>query len=131
MKNNVRVLAFFAVIALMLVAFAIPAFAAEAEGAKETVWYLRPSFIIPIALFVVAVIACVIVFFVLPSRREKTFKFLRSLKSECKKVSWYTWKQTWKGTLVVLVTVVAIAAAIGILDLAFSKGISAIDNLFS
>ena len=131
MKNNVRVLAFFAVIALMLVAFASPALAAESTSDGKAVWYLRPSFIIPIAIFVVAVIACVIIFFVLPSRREGTLKFFRSLKSECKKVSWYTWKQTWKGTLIVLVTVVAIAAAIGLLDLAFSKGISAIDNLFS
>lgn len=130
MKNNVRVLAFFAVIALLLTAFAIPVLAAE-ETSGGTVWYLRPSFIIPIALFLAAIIACVIIFFVLPSRREKTLKFFRSLKSECKKVSWYTWKQTWKGTLVVLVTVVALAAAIGLLDLAFSKGISAIDNLLS
>ena len=131
MKNIVRVLAVFAVIALMLAAFAIPAFAAEATSDGKPVWYLRPSFIIPIALFVAAIIACVIIFFVLPSRRESTLKFFRSLKSECKKVSWYTWKQTLKGTFIVLVTVVALAAAIGLLDLAFSKGISAIDNLFS
>ena len=91
---------------------------------------MRPSVIIPIALFVAAVIACIVVFFVLPSKREKTFKFLRSLKSECKKVSWYSPKQTIKGSLVVVVVAVALAAVIGLLDFGFAQGLNALSIIF-
>ena len=88
------------------------------------------SKIIPIVLFAVALIACIIVFFVLPSRREKTLKFLRSLKSECKKISWYTWKQTLKGSVIVIGVAVVLAIAIGLLDYGFSEGIIALTDLF-
>ena len=88
------------------------------------------SQIIPIVLAAAALIACIIIFFVLPSRREKTFKFLRSLKSECKKISWYTWKQTIKGTAVVVAVAVALAIVIGLLDYGFSEGLIALTDLF-
>ena len=91
---------------------------------------MRISEIIPIVLAAAALIACIVVFFVLPSRREKTFKFLRSLKSECKKISWYTWKQTIKGSAVVVAVAVVLALAIGLLDYGFSEGLVALTDLF-
>ena len=91
---------------------------------------MRISEIIPIVLAAAALIACIVVFFVLPSSREKTFKFLRSLKSECKKISWYTWKQTIKGSAVVVAVAVVLALAIGLLDYGFSEGLVALTDLF-
>ena len=97
--------------------------------AETTNQFLRPSFIIPIAIAVAAIIACVIIFFVIPARREKTLKFFRGLKSESKKVTWYTWKQTWKGTLVVAVVSVALAVVIGLLDFGFTQGLKALADI--
>ena len=91
---------------------------------------MRISQIVPIVIAVAALAACIVVFFVLPSRREKTFKFLRSLKSECKKISWYTWKQTIKGSAVVVGVAVILAIVIGLLDYGFSEGLVALTDLF-
>ena len=91
---------------------------------------MRISQIVPIIIAAAALIACIVVFFVLPSRREKTFKFLRSLKSECKKISWYTWKQTLKGSAVVVGVAIVIAIVIGLLDYGFSEGLVALTDLF-
>lgn len=61
--------------------------------------------------------------------RTKLMSFLRSVKSELKKVVWASGSDTRKSFLVVVVITVIIAAAIGILDFAFSKGISGLVNL--
>lgn len=61
--------------------------------------------------------------------KEKVGKFLRSLKSEFKKISWSSWRDVRKNTLVVLVVVIAVAILIGVVDVLFSKGIIALDNL--
>ena len=65
----------------------------------------------------------------MPEEQGKGGKFLRSLKSEFKKISWSSWKDVRKNTLVVLVVVIAVAILIGIVDVLFSKGIIALDNL--
>ena len=80
-------------------------------------------------MVLVAVAVCAVIFLGIPKRREKTLKFLRSLKSEWKKISWYSWKQTLKGTAVVVVISVIIAIVVGLLDLGFTKGIDAIMDL--
>ena len=81
------------------------------------------SQIIPLIITAVAVIAFVVVFFVLPKRREKSLKFCRALKSECKKVSWLSWEQTIKSSVVVAVVAVVIAVIVGLLDLGFTEAI--------
>ena len=73
-------------------------------------------------LIIVGVIYCL-------KNKEKVGKFLRSLKSEFKKISWSSWKDVRKNTLVVLVVVIAVAILIGVVDVLFSKGIIALDNL--
>ena len=123
-----RIIAMISLIAFSLVAFCVPAFAAEATPATES-WF-RLSNILPIAIALVLVIAAVIFFFVIPKRREKSLKFFRGLKSECKKVSWYSWDQTIRGSVVVAVITVAIALVIGLLDAGFSQGLIAITELF-
>ena len=73
-------------------------------------------------LIIVGVIYCL-------KNKEKVGKFLRSLKSEFKKISWSSWRDVRKNTLVVLVVVIAVAILIGVIDVLFSKGIIALDNL--
>ena len=85
-----RIIAMISLIALSLVTFAVPAFAAETTETAGDSWF-KLSNILPVAILIVLVIAAVIFFFVIPKRREKTLKFFRGLKSECKKVSWYSW----------------------------------------
>lgn len=128
MKSLKRAATIISAAALTPVCFAVPAFAAETEktGSK----FFTPSVLIPLAILLAAIIACVVVFFILPKRREKTLKFFRSLKSECKKISWYTWKQTRKGTVVVVICAVVIAVVIGLLDYGFSEGINALTEIF-
>ena len=80
-----------------------------------------------IALGAVIVVAAIVVFAV-PSIRTKTVTLFRSLKSEWKKISWYSWKNTQKGTLVVVVLVLVIAAVILLLDTLFPSGIALLEE---
>ena len=74
------------------------------------------------ALIVAGVIYCL-------KNKEKVGKFLRSLKSEFKKISWSSWRDVRKNTTVVLIVVIAVAILIGVVDVLFSKGIIALDSL--
>ncbi|MGI6167334.1 MAG: preprotein translocase subunit SecE [Eubacteriales bacterium] len=62
-------------------------------------------------------------------KRESLARWLRSYKSELKKIVWMTWKDVRKSTLVVIVVVVAIGVLIGLLDYLFSRGIIELGNL--
>lgn len=57
-------------------------------------------------------------------------KFWRTMKSELKKVTWYSRKQTFTSTLLVLVCMAVAAAVIGLLDVGFSMGIEGLAHLF-
>ena len=82
------------------------------------------SLIILGVLVIVGVVYCL-------KNREKVGKFLRSLRSEIKKISWSSWRDVRKNTLVVIVVVVIVAVAIGLVDFLFSRGILAMKSLFS
>ena len=82
-----------------------------------------------ISLAILGVIVIVVAIFCI-IKREKVGKFLRSLKSEAKKVVWLPWNQVRKSTIVVIIVVVIIAIVIGALDAAFSAGIGALSGLF-
>jgi len=82
------------------------------------------SLIILGVLIIVGVVYCI-------KNREKVGKFLRSLKSEFKKISWSSWRDVRKNTLVVIVVVVAVAIVIGGVDFLFSKGIDALKRILS
>ena len=56
-------------------------------------------------------------------------KFWRDFRSEMKKVVWLSKSETKKSSLLVVVTVVAIAAAIGVVDTVFSTIINFIAGL--
>jgi preprotein translocase subunit SecE len=55
----------------------------------------------------------------------------KGFKSELKNITWPSWKQVLKNTLVVLLIVIICAVVIGALDFAFSKGISALTQIFT
>ncbi len=61
---------------------------------------------------------------------ERIGHFFRSYKSEIKKIVWSPWKQVRKNSLVVLAVVVACAAVICALDLAFSEALLSLADLF-
>ncbi len=60
---------------------------------------------------------------------ERIGHFFRSYKSEIKKIVWCPWKQVRKNSLVVLAVVVACAAVICALDLAFSEVLRTLADL--
>ena len=62
--------------------------------------------------------------------REKVKAWWRSYKSELKKIVWYPWNDVRKGTIVVVVVVVGLAAIIGLLDFAFFQGITKLGKIF-
>ena len=79
--------------------------------------------IVVIGLIVIVAVVLIIKF------RVKLAAFLRSVKSEIKKIVWASGSDTRKNFLVVIVIAVAVAAIIGILDFAFSEGIAGIVKL--
>ena len=69
-----------------------------------------------------------------PAKEKKSLgsrigHFFRSYKSEVKKIVWCPWKQVRKNSLVVLITVIAVAAVICALDFAFFQGIIKLGEL--
>ncbi len=60
---------------------------------------------------------------------EKVKKFWRDYKSEFNKIVWPTRKQTIRSTAVVLIALVVCAVVIGLLDLAFSKGLNTLVSI--
>ena len=54
---------------------------------------------------------------------KRIAKFFRDYKSEMKKISWLSAKTVRRNTLLVLVVVIIVSAAIGLLDLGFSRAI--------
>ena len=137
MKNLFnRTLALVCAVLMMISLFALPAFAHEGhdnEG-EEVVEEqgLSTAAIVWIVIGGVLVVAGVVLGI---KYREKIAKALRVYKSEFKKVSWLSWKDTKKSSLVVLVVLAACALVICLLDLGLSKGllemIQALRGLFA
>jgi preprotein translocase subunit SecE len=51
----------------------------------------------------------------------RTASYLREVRAEMRKVSWPTWEDLRKSTLVIILFVIAIGIVIGIMDWVFSK----------
>ena len=60
---------------------------------------------------------------------EKIKNFFRVYKSELKKITWTPKETVRKNSLVVFVVVTATAVVLGVLDLVFSRGLSALATL--
>ena len=146
MKNLFsRTLALVCAILMMISLFALPAFAHEgedhdheetttaaADAAATESKGLSTAAIVWIVIGGVLVVAGVVLGI---KYRENIVKALRVYKSEFKKVSWLSWKDTKKSSLVVLGVLVACAFVICLLDLGLYKGllamIQALRGLFS
>ena len=125
-----RILALACVVLMMVSLFALPAFAEEDhtghDHATETNNLVQ---IIPwAALGGVVVIGVAVLLIKCP---EKIAKGLRVYKSEFKKVSWLSWKETKKSSLVVLGMLAAFALVICLLDLGLYEGLMALINKLS
>ena len=103
---------------LMISLFAVPVFADDATQSAGLDTATIVWIIVGAVLLVVAVILVI-------KFREKIAKGLRVYKSEFKKVSWLSWKDTKKSSLVVLGVLIACAVVICLLDLGLSKGLLA------
>ena len=84
--------------------------------------------IVTLSILGVIIIACVVVAII---NRVKLTAFLRSVKSEMKKVVWSPKDQTRKNFLVVMVICIATIILVAILDYAFSNGISGLAGLLN
>ncbi len=64
-----------------------------------------------------------------PSIWARMAAWFKSVKAECKKISWASWKSVKANTLVVLVCVIIFAIILGVLDFCFSNAVSALGDL--
>lgn len=60
---------------------------------------------------------------------QKVAKFFREYKSEIKKISWSSGKQTMNNTWVVLVCAIVIAVVVGVVDFGVNQGLVALGSL--
>ena len=61
--------------------------------------------------------------------RNKVTSYIKDLKSELGKITWYSRKDTVKSTILVCVVMVVVAAIIGLVDLLFGKGVDLLGGL--
>ena len=94
--------------------------AAQKEHTKRT---LIINSVIIASIVVVAVVLII-------RFRKKLFEFLRTVKSELKKIVWSSKTQTRKSFLVVVVVAIAVALLLFIVNTAFTNGISMLADLF-
>lgn len=70
-----------------------------------------------------------------PAKKEKVkshkvSSYLKDLKSELRKITWYSRKDTVNSTALVCVIMVVFAAVIALVDYLFGSGIALLGNLF-
>ena len=58
-----------------------------------------------------------------PSFFKRAGAWLKTVRSECKKVTWANWESVRQNSIVVIVVTVIFAVVLGILDYAFSNAI--------
>lgn len=64
-----------------------------------------------------------------PSLKERLAKSLREYKSELKKIVWYSREQTFHSTVVVIVSILLVGAAVAVVDFGFSHLLSWLASL--
>ena len=106
--------------------FVVPAFAEEAQKEPEKTG-LSTAAIIWIVIGSVILVAAIVLGI---KFREQIGKTLVVYKSEFKKVSWLSWKDTKKSSWIVLGVLVACAIVICLLDLGLFEAFMAMINAF-
>ena len=87
---------------------------------------IKKSLIINSIILGVIIVLCVVLVI---KFRKKLGDFIRSVKSELKKIVWSSKDNTRKSFLVVLVVAIAVALTLWLIDIAFNTGISEIAKL--
>jgi len=64
-----------------------------------------------------------------PSVFARLGLWFKSLKSECKKISWASWKSVQSNSAIVLVSVVIISIVLGLLDYCLSNAVVGLNRL--
>ena len=119
MKKRVAVL--FLILALCVSLFTLAVGATDAEEDATGLWGTKltvfgfVSLILAAVLIVTVAVLCIV-------KRHKLAEGVKTYKSELKKITWYSWPNVVRGTVFVVVTVVALAIVIGLLDFAFFRG---------
>ena len=94
-------------------------------------WFAKHlNFVIAVAVVIFLVALYFIIRLCSKKFREKTDKFWKDYNAEFKKLVWPTKQQLWKNTAVVLVTLVAFAAVLALIDFGLGKGVYALKDLF-
>ena len=83
--------------------------------------------VIVLGVLVAMLIAVVVLML---KKKEKTASMVRAYESEVKRITWLSWKDTKKSTVVVLIGLVVCTAVICLLDLGLSEGFLQFVNLF-
>ncbi len=63
------------------------------------------------------------------AKKANSSGFLRSVIAERKKITWYSGKQSISSTVAVVVTMVIIAAIIGLVDMVLGAGVNLVGNI--
>ena len=64
-----------------------------------------------------------------PSLGQRFGAWFKSIKSECKKISWASWNSVRSNSIIVIISVLIICAVLGILDYCFSGAIVGLSRL--
>lgn len=64
-----------------------------------------------------------------PSLGQRIGTWFKSLKSECKKISWASWSSVRSNSLIVIVAVIIVSVVLGILDYCFSGAIVGLSRI--
>ena len=121
-----RTLSALCALMMMISLFVVPEFAEEAQKEPEKTG-LSTAAIIWIVIGGVILVAAIVLGI---KFREQIGKTLVVYKSEFKKVSWLSWKDTKKSSWIVLGVLVACAIVICLLDLGLFEGFMAMINAF-
>ncbi len=65
------------------------------------------------------------------AKSHKVSSYIKDLKSELHKITWYSRKDTVKSTILVCVIMVVFAAVIALVDYLFGSGIALLGDLFN
>ena len=65
-----------------------------------------------------------------PSFFKRAIAWLKTVRAECKKVTWASWDSVKQNSIVVIVTSIVCAVFLGILDYAFNSAILGLSRLF-
>ena len=101
----------------------------NAAGEKQTTptVFLTLGETIVLGVMLVALIAFIVTCL---KKRAKVGSFVREYEGEVKRITWLSWSETKKSTVLVLIALVAFAAVIALIDLGLSEGFLGFIDLF-